>query len=105
MNHFYVQTFAYKSFDGIQYLIHHSTRHLIDKCRRAIMLQCIRPAMNRMSIHTLISDIYSPTSLPFLIRLIHHDLHDLLEAIFNMLTMCIMSVQSDMQLDTSLNTA
>jgi len=88
INHFYVQTFASKSVWTAQFLINHSTHYPSDIWCQRIMIQYFRLAINRMLIHTLIFDIYSPTSSLFLIQLILHDFHDLPLAIFNILTLC-----------------
>jgi len=80
-------------------MIHQYSCYLSDEWHSPITFQRHRLAICCMQIHTLLFDIYSPTSSPGLIQLILLDFYDMPYVIFNISTMCTRSVRRVMLLD------
>jgi len=82
----YVLSCDSKIFETSQFLSHHHTPNLHHEWYKSIAIQRFWPAIYRIKIHQLISNINSATSSPFLIQLILLDFHHVPEAIFDFLT-------------------
>jgi len=82
----YVYWIASKPFGESHILLNHCTQYLSDQWHRYILVQRFWLAIYCMYIHTLVFDIYTPTSSPLLFQLILIDFHYLPKTIFKSVT-------------------